>query len=78
MSLLGIHPQSHNVDDQSNSGNCEEFHLQMERQHSEEQFNFRLDGGANQNQFHQLLPLLLVFTYICDQKMNGDTEQTSD
>lgn len=61
LSPLEIDPEACDVDDQADNRDNEEFHLQMRADDLQQQFDFGLQDGAEEQQFHQSL-LLLLFT----------------
>lgn len=61
VALLQIDPEFGGVQQQSEEGDDEEFHLQMRGQHLQEELQLDLQHGGQHQQFHQrLLELLLV------------------
>lgn len=66
VALLDIYPESGEIDEQSQHGNGEELELQMEGQDLEQHLNLSLHNGAQNQQLHDgLLLLLLLSAHLC-------------
>lgn len=50
--LLNVDPESRKIDDEAGEGNGKEFQLQVEGQDLEQELNFGLDNGTEEEHLH--------------------------